>query len=62
MEQVVAMFHRDARSREIAEVLNDLIKMGQVKMSNLPGGQRVVSAVKRIGDTEDDMMRQLMEK
>jgi hypothetical protein len=31
MEQVVAMFHRDARSREIAEVINDLVKLGQVK-------------------------------
>ena len=62
MEQVVAMFHRDARSREIAEVVNDLLKMGQVKMSQLPSGVRVISAVKRVGDTEDDMMRLLAEK
>jgi hypothetical protein len=59
MEQVVAMFHRDARSREIAEVINDLIKLGQVKMSQLPTGQRVISAVSRRSDTEDEMMRLL---
>jgi hypothetical protein len=57
MEQIVAMFHRDARSREIAEVVNDLIKLGQVKLSQLPGGSRVISAVKRLSDTEDEMMR-----
>lgn len=59
MEQVVAMFHRDARSREIAEVVNDLVKLGQVKLSNLPGGQRVISAVRRLSDTEDEMMKLL---
>lgn len=57
MEQVVAMFHRDARSREIAEVINDLVKLGQVKLSNLPSGSRVISAVKRLSDTEDEMMK-----
>jgi hypothetical protein len=62
MEQIVAMFHRDARSREIAEVLNDLIQMGQVVMSNLPGGKRVMSAVGRKGDTEDDMMKMIAER
>lgn len=62
MEQIVAMFHRDARSREIAEVINDLLKMGQVLMSQLPGGQRVISAVARRGDTEDDMMKLIAER
>lgn len=62
MEQIVAMFHRDARSREIAEVINDLLKMGQVKMSQLPSGQRVISAVSRRGDTEDDMMKLIAER
>jgi energy-coupling factor transporter ATP-binding protein EcfA2 len=57
MDQVVAMFHRDARSREIAEVVNDLVKLGQVKLSQLPGGSRVISAVKRLSDTEADMMK-----
>jgi energy-coupling factor transporter ATP-binding protein EcfA2 len=57
MEQVVAMFHRDARSREIAEVVNDLVKLGQVKLSQLPTGGRVISAVKRLSDTEDEMMK-----
>jgi len=57
MEQVVAMFHRDARSREIAEVVNDLVKLGQVRLGQLPGGTRVLSAVKRLSDTEDEMMK-----
>jgi len=57
MEQVVAMFHRDARSREIAEVVNDLVKLEQVKLSQLPSGMRVISAVKRLSDTEDEMMK-----
>jgi energy-coupling factor transporter ATP-binding protein EcfA2 len=57
MDQVVAMFHRDARSREIAEVVNDLVKLGQVKLSQLPGGSRVISAVKRLSDTEAEMMK-----
>jgi energy-coupling factor transporter ATP-binding protein EcfA2 len=59
MEQIVAMFHRDARSHEIAEVINDLIKMGQVKMSTLPTGKRILSAVQRLSDTEDEMMKLL---
>ena len=62
MDQLVAMFHRDARSREIAEVLNDLVKMNQVKMSQLPSGQRLLSAVQRLADTEDEMMKLLAEK
>ena len=61
MEQIVAMFHRDARSREIAEVLNDLMKMGSVKMSQLKSGQRVLSAVQRFEDTEAAMMKLLAE-
>jgi hypothetical protein len=59
MEQIVAMFHRDARSREIAEVLNDLMKMGSVKMSQLKSGARVLSAVQRFEDTEAAMMNLL---
>lgn len=62
MEQIVAMFHRDARSREIAEVINDLVKMNTVKMSQLPSGKRVLSAVSRLSDTEDDMMNLLAER
>lgn len=61
MDQIVAMFHRDARSREIAEVITDLLKMQSVKMSQLPSGVRVISAVARKGDTEDDMMKLIAE-
>jgi hypothetical protein len=62
MEQIVAMFHRDARSREIAEVITDLIRSGQVKMSQLASGVRMLSAVRRLTNTEDEMMKLLAEK
>jgi hypothetical protein len=61
MEQVVAMFHRDARTQEITEVINDLLKTKQVKMNQLPDGRRVLSAVFSWKDTEDEMLRLLSE-
>lgn len=62
LEQVVAMFHRDARSHEITEVVNDLIRMGQVRMSTMSSGIRVMSAVFTKQNTEDAMMNLLAEK
>lgn len=62
LEQIVAMFHRDARSHEITEVMNDLIRMGQVMMNQLKSGTRVMSAVLTKANTEDDMMNLLAEK
>lgn len=62
MEQIVAMFHRDARSHEIAEVINDLLKMGQLVMSQLKSGLKVLSAVYTKQNTEDAMMNLLSEK
>ncbi len=61
LEQIVAMFSRDARSHEITEVMNDLIRMGQVKMNSLKSGTRVMSAVFAKASTEDDMMNLLAE-
>lgn len=61
MEQIVAMFHRDARSHEITEVINDLIRMGQIKMSQAKSGQRFMSAVFTKANTEDEMMNLLAE-
>ena len=62
MEQIVAMFHRDARSSEIMEVVNDLLKAKQVTLSQLPSGQRVLTAKFKLGNTEDSMMTLLAER
>jgi hypothetical protein len=62
MEQVVAMFHRDARSHEITEVINDLVRMGQVKMHQLRQGARVLSAVYTKQNTEEAMLDLLAQK
>lgn len=61
IEQVISMFHRDARSHEITEVINDLLKTQQVKANQLPDGRRVLSAVYTRKDTEDEMMKLLAE-
>jgi hypothetical protein len=61
MEHLVAMFHRDARSHEIMEVANDLIKMGQVTMIQNRNGQRFMSAVYTKQSTEDEMMNLLVD-
>lgn len=62
MEQITAMFHRDARSFEITEVMNDLVKLGQVQVIQTNQGIRVFSAVFTKQNTEDAMMNLLSEK
>jgi hypothetical protein len=62
MEQIVSMFHRDARSHEIIEVVNDLLKMGQITQNQLKSGQRLLSAVYSKQNTEDAMMSLLAER
>lgn len=61
MEHLMAMFHRDARSHEIMEVANDLIKMGQVTMTTNKQQQRFVSAMFSKKSTEDEMMAMLFD-
>lgn len=56
MEQVISMFHRDARSTEIMEVVSDLIKMNLVKMSQTKSGARFLSAIYTKQNTEEAMM------
>lgn len=56
MEQIIAMFHRDARSHEITEVVNELIRMGQVVGSQAPNGTRVLTAAFTKQNTEEAMM------
>lgn len=62
LEQIIAMFHRDARSHEIAEVVNDLLKTGQVKALSLKTGSRVLTASFNNRTTEDDMMHLLSKR
>lgn len=59
MEQIVAMFHRDARSHEIMEVVGDLIKMGQITMGNNRTGQRFLSAIFSKQNVEAEMLKLL---
>lgn len=62
MQTLIAMFHRDASSRDIAEVVNDLIRVGQLKINQTPTGQSMISAVYSKQDTEDQMMKLLQRK
>ena len=61
MEEILAMFNRDARSVEIQEVVNDLIRMKQVTMQTALTGQRLLIANYTKQNTEDAMMRTLKE-
>lgn len=62
MEQIVSMFHRDATSRDIAEVITDLHRAGQVIQVQGKSGATLISARYRRQDTEDEMMRLLSER
>lgn len=61
MEQIISMFHRDARAHEMSEVINDLLRSKQIKRIQLPTGQTVLSAVYSRKDTEDEMLKLLAE-
>lgn len=62
MEQITALFHRDARTHEIMEVVNDLTNMRLVKVQTARTGGTIVSALYTKEDTEDQMMQLLVEK
>lgn len=59
VEQLVAMFHRDARSHELREVINELTKMNQVKVIQQSSGQIMLAATYNRRDTEDTMLTAL---
>lgn len=61
MEEIVAMFHRDARSSEITEVINDLMKTNQIHSQQTRTGRQLISATMTKQNTEDAMMHLLME-
>lgn len=62
MEQITSMFHRDATSRDIAEVITDLHRAGQIVQAQVKDGKTLISARFRRQDTEDEMMRLLSER
>lgn len=62
METILAMFHRDARSHEITEVVSDLVKMGQCTTTQTATGPRLISAKFTKQSTEDAMMNLLSQK
>lgn len=60
LEELRGHFHRDARSTEFMEVMNDLVRMGQLTLSQVAGsGKAIVSAKIRKQDTEDEMLKLL---
>lgn len=62
MEQIVSMFHRDATSRDIAEVITDLYRAGQILQVQAKNGSTLISARYRREDTEDRMIQLLSER
>jgi hypothetical protein len=58
MEQVVAMFHRDAQQpRDSGGCKRFSETRTGESLVNCPVARRVISAVKRLSDTEDEMMK-----
>lgn len=62
MEQIVAMFHRDARSNEIAEVILEMVNAKLVHMTQAGTGARLLTARINHRQTEDSMIKLLSER
>lgn len=62
MGDMISLFHRDARSRDIIDVVNELVQSRQVIVSKTKKNETLVSAVHSRGDTESDMLELLAEK
>jgi len=60
LDSLRAVFHRDSRSSEFMEALNDLMKMKQIVLSTVKNAT-VVSAVTMKRDVEDMMFKALAE-
>jgi Protein of unknown function (DUF3987) len=61
LEVLKLMFHRDARAQELQEVINDLIKLNQIQLSQKTDGRMSVHAVQKIENIEDAIMQTLSE-
>lgn len=62
LDQLFAMFHRDARTHEITEILNDLARMKLISRIQGRDGRMSVTAVYTKKTTEEAIMNLLAEK
>ena len=62
MEQIVAMFHRDARSNEISEVILEMVNAKLVSVTQTATGQKTLTARLNRQQTEDSMIKLLSER
>jgi hypothetical protein len=62
MDQIIAMFHRDASSRDVSEIVADLSRAGLLSQTKNRHGVSLISAKFNRQDTEDEMMRLLSER
>ncbi len=62
MEQIVAMFHRDAKSSEIVEVIVEMMNAGIIVQSQTAQGQKLLTVKSNRKNTEDIMVKMLSER
>lgn len=61
LDQLRAVFHRDARANEFMEAVNDLSKLNQLTMSQLASGGSLLTAKGGRNNAEDAMIKLLTE-
>lgn len=61
VDELRAVFHRDSRANEFMECVNDLGRMKQVSLTQLTNGQSVLMAKGGKSNSEDSMIKALME-
>lgn len=61
VEELRAVFHRDSTARDFQEAVNDLSRMKQFSMAQNTSGQSVLMAKSGLKNSEDDMLKALME-
>lgn len=62
LDELRAHFHRDSRSHEFIEVVNDLVRTKQLVLNQTSSGKAFVSARVAKADTEDSMFKLLAER
>lgn len=61
VDELRAVFHRDSRATDFMEAVNDLARMKQVALTQLANGQGVLMAKGGKSNSEDAMIKALME-
>jgi hypothetical protein len=61
VEELRAVFHRDSRATDFMEAVNDLARMKQVAMTQLTNGSAVLMAKGGKSNSEDAMLKALLE-